>query len=250
MSLKEKLRANQLTLGSWITLSHPAIAEIMANAGFDWVTVDLEHSVITLDQAEALIRTLRLSGIPALVRVSANDATQIKRVMDSGASGIIVPMVNTKKEAERAVAAVYYAPEGERGVGLARAQEYGAGFHSYRKWLVEEAVVVVQIEHQRAVANIDEILSVEGIDAFFVGPYDLSASMGIPGDFENEAMIRHMEHLLDVSEQVRIPAGIHVVEPDMMQAQKMIQRGFRFVAYSLDTRMIDYQCRQALEELR
>src|SRR5665647_453617 len=120
--LKQALRQGELCLGSWITLAHPAIAEIMARAGFTWLAVDLEHSVITIREAEELIRVIKLSGVVPLVRLSANDPVQIKRVMDAGAHGVIVPMVNSTTQAEQAVASVYYPPQGRRGVGLARAQ--------------------------------------------------------------------------------------------------------------------------------
>ena len=128
MFLKRKLSQNEITIGSWITLAHPAIAEIMACAGFDWLVVDLEHSVITIKEAEELIRVINLCGVVPLVRLSINDSVQIKRVMDAGAHGIIVPMVNNRAEADTAVAAVYYPPKGTRGVGLARAQGYCTAF--------------------------------------------------------------------------------------------------------------------------
>jgi 2-keto-3-deoxy-L-rhamnonate aldolase RhmA len=128
--LKNMIIKNELTIGSWITLGHPAIAEIMANAGFDWLAIDLEHSVITIREAEELIRVIDLSGVIPLVRLTSNSSDLIKRVMDAGAHGVIVPMINTPKEAEMAVRSVKYPPLGERGIGLARAQKYGPGFDS------------------------------------------------------------------------------------------------------------------------
>src|SRR2546423_13195240 len=134
LSLKEKLRLGTPTLGAWITQGHPAIAEIFARAGFDWVTVDLEHSTISLDQAGELIRTIDLAGCAPLVRLTSNDPNLIKRLMDAGAHGIIVPGVNAAADAEAAVAATRYPPAGHRGVGLGRAQGYGARFHDYFAW--------------------------------------------------------------------------------------------------------------------
>ena len=135
MRLKQRLGMRQLTIGSWITLAHPAIAEIMARSGFDWLTIDLEHSVITIREAEELIRVIELCGVAPLVRLSSNDPVQIKRVMDAGAHGIIVPMVNSAEEAQRAVDSVRYPPDGKRGVGLARAQGYGSSFEKYKGWV-------------------------------------------------------------------------------------------------------------------
>src|SRR3990167_863010 len=122
---------NKISIGSWITLAHPAIAEIMAKAGFEWLVIDLEHSVITIREAEELIRVIALCGVKPYVRLTANDPNQIKRVMDAGAQGIIVPMVKSADDVKKAADAMFYPPKGTRGVGLARAQNYGAGFDKY-----------------------------------------------------------------------------------------------------------------------
>ena len=250
MNLKEKLRIGELTVGSWITLAHPAIAEIMAKAGFDWLAVDLEHSVITIREAEELIRVIELCGVAPLVRLSANDPVQIKRVMDAGAHGIIVPMVNTRAEAEKAVSAVRYPPYGTRGVGLARAQGYGSSFEKYKKWLNQESIVIVQVEHIKAVENLDAILSVEGVDGFIVGPYDLSGSLGIPGQFDNELMIEAMNKIKAFMRSSSKIPGYHVVEPDVDQLQQRVREGYRFLAYSVDFRMLDTCCRSAVRHLK
>jgi len=214
-TLKEKLYDNKLCIGSWITLAHPAIAEIMAKSGFEWLTVDLEHSVITIREAEELIRVIDLCGVAPLVRLSTNDPVQIKRVMDAGAHGVIVPMVNSVKEARKAVDAVRYPPEGNRGVGLARAQGYGSDFEKYKEWLNKKSIAIVQIEHIKAVENLDAILSVDGVDGFIVGPYDLSGSLGIPGQFNNKLMVEAMSKIRTSIKTSSKIAGYHVVEPDV-----------------------------------
>jgi len=249
-TLKQKLATHQLTIGSWVTLAHPAVAEIMARAGFDWLAVDLEHSVITIRETEELIRVISLRGLPALVRLTSNDKDQIKRVMDAGAYGVIVPMVNSHADAERAVAAVHYPPRGSRGVGLARAQGYGTSFNDYRAWLEKEAVVIVQIEHIEAVDNLEAILDTPGVDGFIIGMYDLSASMGIPGEFDDPRMIQAIERIRAVGQAKAKPGGLHVVEPVPEQVKAHVNRGFRFLAYSLDTRMLDVACRKGLEECK
>ena len=249
-ALKHKLAANQVTLGSWITLAHPAIAEIMARAGFDWLTIDLEHSVITIREAEELIRVIALCGGTPLVRLTSNEANQIKRVMDAGAHGVIVPMVNSKADAERAVSSVYYPPRGKRGAGLARAQGYGTSFADYREWLAREAVVIVMIEHVDAVKNLEEILNTDGVDGFIIGPYDLSASLGRPGDFANPAHAEAIERICKVSQALKKPGGVHVVEPAPEQVRKHLAEGFKFLAYSLDMRMLDVAARSGLAACR
>lgn len=248
-TLKNTLRRKQIAWGSWITLAHPAIAEIMAKAGFTWLAVDLEHSVITIREAEELIRVIGLCGVVPLVRLSANDPVQIKRVMDAGAHGVIVPMVNSAAQAEQAVASVYYPPRGRRGVGLARAQGYGSNFEGYREWLSQEAVVIVQVEHIQAVENLAEILAVEGVDGFFVGPYDLSSSLGIPAQWAHVKMTEAMALIREVGGASGKAPGIHVIEPDPEAARQKVAEGYRLIAYSLDIRLLDHTCRQGLEAI-
>lgn len=248
--LKENLQSQRLTIGSWITLAHPAVAEIMARSGFDWLVVDLEHSVITIREAEELIRVIALCDVSPLVRLTCNDPNQIKRVMDAGAHGIIVPMVNSRSDAEQAISAVYYPPRGQRGVGLARAQGYGTRFQEYRKWLGEQAVVIVQVEHIGAVNNLEAILSVDGVDAYFIGPYDLSASMGLPGQFDRTEVVAAIERTKRIGRAMGKTGGLHIVEPDPAELKRRIDEGFTFLAYSLDTRMLDTTCRDGLAAVR
>lgn len=249
VSLKARFSRQELTIGSWVTLAHPAIAEIMARAGFAWLAVDLEHSVITIREAEELIRVIELCGAVPLVRLSSNDPVQIKRVMDAGAHGIIVPMVNSAIEAEQAVAALRYPPQGRRGVGLARAQGYGSAFESYRDWQNHGTIVIVQVEHIQAVENLAAILAVAGVDGFIVGPYDLSGSLGVPGRFEHPLMIEAMERIRIVGGLSGKAPGIHIIEPDREQLRQRLAEGYRFVAYSLDIRMLDWCCRAGLQKL-
>ena len=249
-SLKKALRSNILTIGSWISLAHPAIAEIMADAGFDWLTIDMEHSVITIREAEELIRIIDLKGKTPLVRVTSNEPNQIKRVMDAGAHGVIVPMVNSREQAEAAVRAVKYPPFGTRGVGLARAQKYGAGFDDYVRWLEEEAVVIAQVEHIDAINNLDSILTTEGIDGTIVGPYDLSASMGKPGKFEDADVMGAIARYEEISRKLNKPLGYHVVPPDYTQVKARIEKGYSFVAYSTDFLFLGGKCGEDLKKIR
>lgn len=249
-SLKQRLRRGAVTVGSWLTLGHPALAEIMAKAGFDWLTVDLEHSAMTIREAEDLIRVIDLCGVTPLARVSSNDPVQIKRVMDAGAHGVIVPMVNSKADAERAVAAVHYPRRGQRGVGLARAQGYGARFREYVSWLAQESLVIVQIEHIRAVEHLGEILRVDGVDGFLVGPFDLSGSLGVPGDFEHPSMLRALERIRRVARRHPAAAGYHVIPPRPQAVRQKIAEGYRFIGYSVDFLFLGEACRQGLGQIR
>lgn len=249
-ALKQKLKSGELSLGSWISLSNSSIAEILAKAGFDWLVVDLEHSAISIDQAGELIRIIDLCGVTPLVRLTSNNPNQIKRVMDAGAHGIIVPMVNSPEDAEKAIASTRYGPKGNRGVGLARAQGYGSNFEEYLNWQAEEPIVVVQIEHINALSSLQHTLEVEGVDAFIIGPYDLSCSMGIPGEFNNPEFLKIINKIREIGLKVNCPSGFHIVEPDQSQLLKAVETGYKFIAYSVDIRMLDTVARNAFSAVR
>lgn len=237
-------------MGSWITLGNVAIAEILARAGYEWLVVDLEHSVIDLGCAGELIRTIDLCGVTPLVRLTSNDADQIKRVMDAGAHGVVVPMVTTAEGATRAVAATRYGPRGVRGVGLARAQGYGARFREYLEWQNEGPVVIVQIEHVDAIDRLGEIMTVPGVDGFIIGPYDLSCSMGIPGEFDRPEFIDAMSRIRAEGRRCGCAAGLHLVEPDLVRLDQAVRDGYTLIAYSVDMRMIDASARMGVQKMR
>ncbi len=250
MNLKKKLSNGELTIGSWITLPHPAIPEIMCNAGFDWIVVDLEHSSISIREAEDLIRIINLSDSTPLVRLTSNDSNQIKRVMDSGSQGIVVPNTISIEDVELSYSSLHYPPLGTRGVGLARAQGYGPGFQAYLEWQEKGPILVVQIESVSALDNLDRIFSSGLVDAFIIGPFDLSASMGLPGQFEHPDFLETLDSITNTARKHNIPSGIHIVEPDLTQLEESIRKGHTFIAYSLDTRMLDVSSRLAIDKIR
>ena len=250
MSLKTKLSKNILTLGSWVTLGHSSVAEIMAKTGgFDWLAIDMEHSVIEMRDCQELIQAIDLCGVAPLVRVMSNNHDNIRKVMDVGAQGVIVPNINTKQDAMEAVHSVYYPPLGRRGVGLARAQNYGADFQSYLEWIQSNAIVIVMIEHIDAVNNLEEIFSVTGVDGFIIGPYDLSASMGFPGEFNKQQVIEAIDKILEVGKTKGVSGGIHIVDPSVDLLQYYIEKGFSFIGYGMDIRFLDIMCREHLSKI-
>lgn len=232
--LKNKLINNELTIGSWIMMNDPMSVEIMALAGFEWLVIDIEHTSIDLNTTENLIRTIQLHNMKALVRVSKNEEVVIKRVLDMGADGIIVPMVSSKEDALMAVEYAKYPPFGKRGVGLYRASGYGTKFEEYKKWVNEKLIIIAQIEHIDAVKNIDEIINVEGIDATIIGPYDLSGSMGYPGELEREDVQCAVSEVLRRCKENNISSGFHVVESDPEKLKLKIDQGCTFLAYGID----------------
>ena len=241
------------TVGSWLQLADPALTEMMAAAGFDWLCIDLEHTTTSIAQAGELIRIGSLAGVPMLVRLSGHDPVQIKRVLDAGAQGIIAPMVTTAEQAARIVEAALYPPAGTRGVGLARAQGYGTGFDEYLNGPARNIVVIAQIEHIDAVKNLGAILDVDGIDGFFVGPYDLSASLGRPGDLEHPDVKSALEAVEEFVTADGPVAGIHVVEPDVVQLRDALDRGYRFVSFASEMLIFSHRIGElasALADLR
>jgi len=233
-TLKEKLAKRQLTIGSWLTIASLQTAEIMLGGGYDWLVIDMEHTAIGTEMMAQMIQVVTLGRSPVLVRVGANDPLLIKRAMDAGATGVIVPMVNSAEDAHRAAEALYYPPRGKRGVGLARAQGYGRGFEAYRAWADQESVLVAQIEHHDGVRNLEAILAVDGVDAFMIGPYDLSGSLGRPGDFDSPAVAAALKQVQAVMQGSAKPGGLHIVHPDPDLLRARVAEGHRFIAYGVD----------------
>jgi 2-dehydro-3-deoxyglucarate aldolase len=248
--LKNKLKNNELTVGSWISIAHPDVVEVMATAGFEWLVVDMEHTATDINTAKNLIATIKANGMQPLVRVGANDELIIKRVLDSGAEGIIVPMIKNAIEAKRAVDFVKYPPHGKRGVGLYRAQNYGTTFSEYQRWNQENSVVIAQIEHIDAVKNIEEILLTEGIDGIMVGPYDLSASMGYPGEYDREDVKEALEIVKKACRNFNKPLGFHVIKSEAQFLQEKIEEGYTFLAFSIDFFFLGDRVREEMGKIR
>lgn len=248
--LKNKLKNNELTIGSWITIGNATVVEVMATAGFEWLCIDMEHTSIDLETAKMLITTIQANDMKALVRVSKNEEVAIKKVMDMGADGVIVPMVKTKEDAQMAVDFVKYPPTGKRGVGLYRAQGYGTKFEEYKKWVKDESIIIAQIEHIEAVENIEEILTVDGIDGTIVGPYDLSGSMGYPGEYYKDDVQEAILKVKKACQQYNKPYGFHVIESDPKSLQSRIDEGCTFLAYSVDFFFLGDSARSGMKTIK
>ena len=230
--VKELWREGKATIGTWLALGSPITAEIIANIGFDWVLVDTEHASIDIRTTQSIIQAISTTNTVPIVRVPWNDPMSIKRALDAGACGLVIPMVNSREEAIRAVQASRYPPMGIRSYGGPRVRLYGG--LDYFEHSNEEIVVIVQIEHVDAVNRIDEILSVEGVDAFFIGPMDLAASLGIKLGLDNPDP-RHIEAVSKVmaaGKKHHVPGGILVGSPEAVKQR--IAEGFQFIGLSSD----------------
>ena len=239
-------------IGSWITIHHMAVAEVMASAGFDWLCLDMEHTVTDLYDMQVMLATIQSFGVKAYVRVGGNEAMQIKRVLDAGADGIICPMIQSAEQARQLVSHCKYPPQGTRGVGLARAQRYGLdeGFESYRDQKAPKVEVIAQIEHYQAVDQLQEILQTEGLDGTFIGPYDLSGSLGKPGRYDEEDVRACINRYETIAASAGKAMGFHVIQPDARLLEDKIQKGYNFIAFSIDTLFLGKSCRQQLGDLK
>jgi 2-keto-3-deoxy-L-rhamnonate aldolase RhmA len=246
LKLKEKLLKKELSIGSWLSFGFTPTVEIMAKAGFEWLVIDMEHNAINDFDMMQMIQIISLAGSIPLVRVGKNDDLLIKKAMDAGSYGVIVPMVNTRDDAAKAVSYVKYPPTGLSGAGLSRAQQYGMGFQEYKSWVENDSIVIVQIEHIKAIENLSEIMSVQGVDGFIIGPYDLSASMGLPGDFSNQRVEEALKTARLFMEGSSKPGGYHIVHSNPLQLEAKINEGYRFIAYGDD--MVFFSEKIASEE--
>jgi len=248
--VKEALIKKELTIGSWIQTGSPAAAEIIANAGYDWVAVDCEHSDIAINEFVSIARGIYGRGPVTMARVRENDTLAIRQVLDMGAEGIIVPMVNNAKEAQKAVSAAKYPPAGIRGFGYARVNGWGVDFDAYAQKANEDIAVVVMIESKEAVDNIDEILKVEGVDGTFIGPYDMSGSYGCVGKTDDPCILRACDKVVNACIKHNKAPGKHIVLPNEENVADAIKKGFTFIALGADIVFLNNGARNALSYIR
>ncbi|MBN1418559.1 MAG: 2,4-dihydroxyhept-2-ene-1,7-dioic acid aldolase [Planctomycetes bacterium] len=244
---KAKLARGEPALGGWMMIGHPAVAELMAGEGFDWIAVDMEHTAIDLGTFQTIAMALRGSPCDLLVRLPACDPVIAKRVLDLGAGGIIVPMVNTAEEAALAVSMARFPPAGIRGASFARATDYGRDFDPYFAAHNERVLVVVMLEHIRAAEAADAILATPGIDAALIGPYDLSASMGIAGHVDRPEVLEAERRILEACRRAGVAPGIHVVPIDPEAVGRRIREGFRFIGCGIDSHFVIEGARRMLK---
>jgi len=231
-------------------IAHPTVAEILAGEGFDWIAVDMEHTSTGVRQFHELALAVKGTGVDLLVRLHSCDPVLAKRVLDTGAAGVIVPSVNTPEQAAQAAAMVRFPPEGTRGASLCRATDFGRDFPDYFRRHNREVIVVVMLEHKDAVAAADAILATPGIDAAFIGPYDLSASMGLAGQLDHPDVLAAQQAVLDACRRHNVAPGMHVVPVDADQLRQRVAQGFRFIACGTDGGFIMHGCRAMLRGIR
>lgn len=234
--LKTKLKQRDLVFAGWVSFAHPSITETFAYANFDFIAIDMEHSTISLEQAQRIIAASQAHGVPCLPRPVSHSNDWTKPLLDSGANGMIYPMVNNKEQLEEIINNFKYAPLGKRSFGVNRAQNYGFSFDNYVKTWNQDSVLVIQIESIEAVNNIESILDTGAgfVDAVMIGPYDISGSLGVPGQIEHPDVISASEKVIQACEKFNISCGTQVANANNKSVQRLIDMGYNYVILSSD----------------
>ncbi len=235
-TLRDNIVKRKATVGSWVQMPCPDSANLLAKAGYDWVAVDLEHGAISRHLLPDLFRAILEGGALPFARLGEICRQDCKAALDSGAQGIIFPMIETREDLDKAIGFCLYPDQGgKRGVGFCVANTFGQDFDAYCNSVAKDVFLVAQIEHIRAVDNLDEILSHPRLDAIMVGPYDLSGSLGVMGQLSHEKVVQALAQIQKKAVKYNIPMGLHIVSPNESEIQAKIREGYLFIAYGIDT---------------
>ena len=248
--LKKAFKEKRRVVGPFLKISSPTVVEIFGNAGFDFVIIDAEHGPMGMETAENLVRAAQCVGISPVIRVRENNATLISRALDIGAEGIQVPQISTRASAESVVRSAYFAPDGERGVcGFVRAAAYShIDKFAYYKKANENVVVIIHIEGEEGIRNLDDILAVEGLDVIFIGPYDLSQSLGVPGDINNPLVVDKIKEVIEKTRKRGLIVGTFV--EDVETSYKWIDMGIQYISYSVDVGILYERSKKIVCEIK
>jgi 2-dehydro-3-deoxyglucarate aldolase len=231
---RAKLLDRTCVYGGWTSLGQPQITEIMTRAGFDFVGIDIEHSTISQEQSQRIIAACHASGTLCLPRIASHNMEMIKRLLDSGADGIIVPMVQTRDDVENIIRWSKYSPLGRRSFGIARAQGYGFDFDEYTREWNSASSLIVQIESIEGVDNIEEILAFDEIDGAMIGPYDMSGSLGIPGQLNHPRIVAASKKVIAACKKYKKACGTQIPDPDLKSVEAAKKAGYTFIVLSSD----------------
>lgn len=241
LKMRKALREKAF-VGTWLQIPSPDLAEIIGRMGYDWAAVDLEHGAFTRSDLPNIFRALELGGTLPFARLLEASRAQIKGALESGAKGLIFPMIESRQQLDYAISEAFYPggldfKAGRRGVGYCRANVYGRDLSPHTDpgpGPSRDVIIVAQIEHINAVNNLDDIFAHPRLDAYMVGPYDLSASMGITGDFEHPDFKAALTAIAEKAQALGMPKGIHVVNPNPAELQTRLNEGYNFIAYGID----------------
>ncbi len=242
----DRLRSGELLIGTLVSLNSSEITEILAQAGFDWLFIDTEHGAFNPEQTQPMLQAA--GQCPCVIRLPAGDEIWIKKALDIGAAGIIVPQVHTPEQAKKIVQFCKYSPEGSRGVGISRAHKYGMAFEDYINSANKQTAVILQAESRQAIDNIEDIVKIKGIDAIFVGPYDLSASLGRIGKVTEPEVKEAINKTANACQRAGVRLGIFGVSTDAVKPY--IEKGFTLITVGVDTLFVIKSAKETLAECR
>lgn len=246
VSFASRLRNNERLIGTLLSLNSAELAEIMVKVGYDWLFIDAEHGAFSPQDTQAMLQSA--GNCPCVIRIPSQEETWIKKSLDMGSAGIIVPQVNTAEEAEQIIRWAKYAPSGTRGVGIGRAHSYGMEFEDYLKHANDSTAVIIQAETPAALENIDSITDVKGIDAILIGPYDLSTALGKPGQLDDPVVVDAFETIRKCCQSKGISLGYFGITADAVRPY--MDNGFNLIAIGVDTLFVTHGAQEMLNALR
>ena len=245
MSIKEKISIinkfrkklkNKYIISGWMQICSAEIAEILSKKNFDSITLDLEHGSFDLHNLNDIFRAIECEKKVSLVRLPNHKTDNLGQIFDSGCDGVIIPNVTSPSQVENISNHCFWPPAGKRGVGFSRANTYGKYFKEYKS---KKPIIIAMIENVNSIKNLEKILKIKNLDAILIGPYDLSASIGKPGNFKNKNFKLAEREIIAKSKKFKKPAGLHVVDPSVKLLKKRIKEGFKFLPFGIDTVLLN-----------
>ena len=246
-SFKARLKRRETLIGTLVTIPSPDVAEIMSLVGWDYVWIETEHAPTDFVHAQTMIQAVG-GRCPSLVRIPENKEVWVKKALDIGCDGIVVPQIKSAAEARATIEWCLYPPLGKRSIGVSRAHGYGMSFQDYVQTANQELTIVLQAEHVDCVKNIGSIVEVPGIDAILIGPFDLSASLGVLGQITHPKVQEAIQEIKRHCERAGVPLGIFAV--DATSAKDYIEQGFNLIALSMDAYYLWQAAKGVLDEVR
>ncbi len=233
-SLKSKLKARELVFGSWVSFAHPSITEIFTAQDFDFHAIDMEHTTISLEQAQRIIAASQSAGVPCLPRPVSHSNDYIKPLLDSGADGIIAPLIHDAQASQGVIDLIKFPPQGKRSFGVNRAHGYGSTFDKYLRDWNSQSIYIAQIESITAVENIESILQNVDLDGVMIGPYDMSGSLGVPGETQHPKMLDAERKVIQACRAAGISCGTQLSHFSQSNIDLALTKGYTFIIASSD----------------
>jgi 2-dehydro-3-deoxyglucarate aldolase len=234
LSLKNKLRNRERLFAGWVSYSHPSITETFGRAGFDFIAIDMEHSTITLPEAQRIIAASQSEGVPCLPRPVSHSNDWVKPLIESGADGMLIQMVNKPEEVQSLINDIKYPPLGKRSYGVNRAQAYGFDFDTYINNWNKESIFMIQVESIEAVENIESLVCFDEVDAVMIGPLDISGSLGVPGQTSHPLVIEASKKVINACKKYGKSCGTQVADSNMKSVQDLFDLGYTFAILGSD----------------